>query len=576
MLAASRCLTNCWSDIPKQSRLNSGTAKGGLAHLLAKSTSSSRAPSDAGDIIAERADEVKKNHSRKKKPNKKNKGQTSKPGAVVSTAGLEKPAFLLPPRALKPSASYSSLRDDIAVIQPDPDRLDQDHSWSFVKRQPVSSRNSASSSPPHSGLSSLLSQAHPGDRLTFQTDSETSASESGEQPLVTYEVAIDEDYVSRDVASRAASRGVSPTRNVTKKMTSEDFEPLKCLGKGSFGTVLLVRHKSTGRLYAQKRFKKASIIVHKEVIEQTKTERAILESVSHPFVVKLFYAFQDNDKLYLILEYAEGGELFHHLAEERMFCEDTASFYVAELVLALSHLHQNVGVVYRDLKPENCLLDVDGHLLLTDFGLSKVSSEDDRCSSMLGTPGYMAPEVLKGNGTVYGAEVDWWGVGILAFELLTGYLPFEGSTSEKVKAKIEKKKLQLPSYLSADAKDFITRLLRKEPHKRLGHDLAKDLPTIKKHRFFRKINWEKLEAREMIPPIQPLVTDPLLAENFSNEFTALPLSPTLDRALPVFFPDSVGYNNLDNIDDIDHHFQGFSFVATSLLEQEYMGGTRAW
>ena len=225
--------------------------------------------------------------------------------------------------------------------------------------------------------------------------------------------------------------------------------------------------------------------------------------------------------------------------------------------MALAHLHLNVGVVYRDLKPENCLLDAEGQLLLTDFGLSKVSSEDSRCSSLLGTPGYMAPEVLSGDGcTEYGYEVDWWGVGILAFELLTGYLPFEGNSAEKVKLKIQKRKVIMPPYLSADAKDFITKLLRKEPQKRLGYNLAKDLPTIKKHRFFRKIDWAKLERRELVPPIQPLVTDPLLAENFSHEFTDLPLSPATGHAFPQDF---LGGREQDL-------FGGFSFVATSLFE----------
>lgn len=243
-----------------------------------------------------------------------------------------------------------------------------------------------------------------------------------------------------------------------------------------------------------------------------------------------------------------------------MFCEDAVAFYIGQLVLALSHLHLNVGVVYRDLKPENCLLDAQGHLLLTDFGLSKVSSEYSRCSSLLGTAGYMAPEVLADDGAEYGAEVDWWGVGILAFELLTGKLPFEGSTPVKVKAKIQKQKLQMPSYLSQDAKDFITRLLRKEPHKRLGYDLAKDLPVIKAHRFFRKINWAALERRELKPPISPLVTDPLLAENFSNEFTNLPLSPVVGHA----FPFGQGRDK-----DEEEAFRGFSFVATSLLEEQF-------
>lgn len=364
--------------------------------------------------------------------------------------------------------------------------------------------------------------------------------------------------------------------SVSETCTSPFFTQLTTC---SYGTVLLVRHKATGRLFAQKQLKKASIVVHKRAVEQTKTERAILESVRHPNVVKLFYAFQDQDMLYLILEYAEGGELFHHLANERMFAEDTVAYYIAQLVLALSHLHLNVGVVYRDLKPENCLLDGNGQLLLTDFGLSKVSSSESRCCSLLGTPGYMAPEILADNGNEYGVEVDWWGVGILTYELLTGNVPYDGSSPEKVKKKIQTGKLILPFYLSTDAKDFINRLLKKEPNKRLGYNLAKDLPIIKAHRFFRKINWKKLEARELQAPIQPLVTDPLLAENFSTEFTDLPMRGSLLGAMgdKGMGAPAVGIPmKKKETEAAENPFGGFSFVNASLLEKSFLEDRGDW
>jgi tRNA A-37 threonylcarbamoyl transferase component Bud32 len=359
-------------------------------------------------------------------------------------------------------------------------------------------------------------------------------SDSDRTEMESYEVNLENDFVSPDVPSKASTLTSNPmerTESYMRKMTAEDFEPLTCLGKGSFGTVLLVRQRATGRLYAQKQFKKASLTVHKRLVEQTKTERAILESVSrHPFVVKLFYAFQDHEKLYLILEYAQGGELFHHLQTERMFSEDTAAFYMAQMVLALDHLHRTVGVVYRDLKPENCLLDSEGHLLLTDFGLSKVAvDEDDTCRSFLGTIEYMAPEVIQG--VEYGMAVDWWSLGALGHDLLTGNPPFTGNNNAKIQEKIVKQKLVLPYYLSADAKDLLTRFLRKEPKKRLGSNMPKDLQTIKSHRFFRKINWKQLEARELEAPIQPLITDPELAENFASDFTELPLSPVATQGV---------------------------------------------
>jgi serine/threonine protein kinase len=424
--------------------------------------------------------------------------------------------------------------------------------------------------------------------LASQTPSVISAFSDSDQTeiLTSYEVPLDQDFVSSDAVQPetpeergADAAGVSADlrSQLCRKMTADDFEPILCLGKGSFGTVLLVRHVVTGKLYAQKQFRKASITVHKKLVEQTKTERTILESVNrHPFVVKLFYAFQDHEKLYLILEYAQGGELFHHLAMERMFEEDAAAFYMAEVVLAFEHLHQNVGVLYRDLKPENCLLDQQGHLLLTDFGLSKIAlSDDDRCNSLLGTIEYMAPEVIQGK--PYGKACDWWSLGALGFDLLTGSPPFRANNHAKLQEKIVKQKLALPYYLGPDAKDLLTRLLRKEPSKRLGYHMAKDLQTIKKHRFFRKIDWEALERRELDPPICPVVTDPALAENFSVDFTQLPLSPSM--AGPGFdeyyangqdFPASKG-PDANGMNAESNPFGGFSYVASSSLLDHGLG-----
>jgi len=306
--------------------------------------------------------------------------------------------------------------------------------------------------------------------------------------------------------------------------------------------------------------------VHKRLVEQTKTERMVLESVNcHPFVVKLYYAFQDHKKLYLILEYAQGGELFTYLAMERMFSEEVASFYMAEMVLALEHLHHNIGVIYRDLKPENCLLDAEGHLLLTDFGLSKVAvNEEDRCNSSIGTIEYMAPEVIMGK--PYGKACDWWSLGALGYDLLTGSPPFKANNHGKVQDKIVKQKLTLPYFLGPDAKDLLIRLLRKDPHKRLGYNMPKDLVTIKKHRFFRKIDWKALEQRELEPPIKPLITDPALAENFSSNFTSMALSPVV-TSNP--FDDVLGeFNNEGEANGVVNEtelFGGFSFVASSSL-----------
>lgn len=310
------------------------------------------------------------------------------------------------------------------------------------------------------------------------------------------------------------------------KRGTNDFEQLKVLGTGAYGKVMLVRDKINGKLYAQKQLKKASIVIEQKMIDQTMSERQILEAVRHPYIVKLHYAIQDTHKLYLILQYAQGGELFTHLAAERMFSEDCAAYYGAQAICALCHLH-SAGIVYRDLKPENCLLDQDGNLLLTDFGLSKIASTSESgssCNSLLGTPEYMAPEVLLGE--PYDFTVDWWSLGALLYDFMTGNPPFTGANHQRVINKIVgmKYKPNLPYYLSADAKDLLRRLLRKEPAKRLGY---KQFETFKKHRFFRKLDWDLIISKspQLDPPIKPIVGDPVLAENFSSEFTNMILSP---------------------------------------------------
>ena len=413
-------------------------------------------------------------------------------------------------------------------------------------------------SPRHSSLRNRSKLSSEGPSSASAT-SETSADDDTTE-ITSYEVPLEHDFVSPDVPEKegcTAQQDGLFDGGVVRKMQAIDFDPLRCLGKGTYGTVLLVKQAGTGRLYAQKQFRKASLTVRKQLVEQTKTERSILESINrHPFVVKLYYAFQDHEKLYLILEYAQGGELFERMRTERMFPEETAAFYMGEMVLALEHLHQTVGVVYRDLKPENCLLDSEGHLLLTDFGLSKEAVDGEhRCRSMTGTVEYMAPEVIQQQD--YGTAVDWWSFGILGFDLLTGASPFRANNDMKIREKILKSKLVMPYFLSPDAKDLLTRLLRKEPKKRLGGCMPKDMQTIKKHRFFRKIAWAKLEKRELEPPIKPLITDPELAENFSSEFTELAVSPPV---VPAPLQEKMATNEHDP-------FGGFSFVGSrSLLE----------
>lgn len=471
---------------------------------------------------------------------------------------------------------------------------DSDFSASYFKKRDLSANTSHTSSPmmraesgsnlPTPGgitalrqqLSRLDMEPTPGNPAVIRmrrTDSSQgqatpsvrssgSGSDVDAPEMTSYEIPLENDFVSGDVSNETPEAQSIDARlaMVNRKMTADDFEPVMCLGKGSFGIVHMVKHRTTGKLYAQKMFRKASLVLRKTLVEQTKTERAVLESISrHPFVVKLYYAFQDREKLYLILEYAQGGELFTYLANERMFPEPTAAFYMAELVLALEHLHHNIGVVYRDLKPENCLLDAEGHLLLTDFGLSKVPvNGNDQCTSILGTIEYMAPEVILGH--VYDRAVDWWSFGIMGYDFLTGSPPWIGNSHAKIQEKVLKAKLTFPYFVGPDAKDLLTRLLRKEPNKRLGANMPKDMQTMKKHRFFRHIDWQRLERREMEPPIKPLITDPELAENFSAEFTSMALSPVKSET------DGEPMSAVEGGDP----FGGFSFVASPTLLRGFL------
>ncbi|GAA5797059.1 serine/threonine protein kinase Psk1 [Helicostylum pulchrum] len=350
-----------------------------------------------------------------------------------------------------------------------------------------------------------------------------------------YEVPLEENFISSSISTAPSA---------PRKVSLDDFEILKLLGRGAYGKVMLCRHIESGILYAMKVLKKASLFVHSKNAEHTKAERQILEEVGHPFIVHLYYAFQTNDRLYLILEYATGGELFTHMATEHMFTEDVARFYLAELLLALEHLH-GLGIVYRDLKPENCLLDGEGHVLLTDFGLSKVSLEGSRTNTVCGTAEYMAPEILMELN--YDKSVDFWTFGILMFEMLTGCTPFRCGNKKKTLDAILKKKLQIPYYISADAKDLLIRLLRKNPNVRLGSG-EDGLEKIKSHRFFKKVDWDELKTRTVTPPITPIVTDPSLAENFDEEFTSEIIKDT-----------PIDGGNLDS--KMKDYFLNFSYVA---------------
>ncbi|KAG1708276.1 hypothetical protein DVH05_024958 [Phytophthora capsici] len=226
-----------------------------------------------------------------------------------------------------------------------------------------------------------------------------------------------------------------------------DFQLLSVIGQGAFGKVLLVRHSSSGKVHAMKIISK-QFIIDMDSVHYMKTERDVMTKIRHPFVIGLNYAFQTESKVYLVMEYQSGGELFSYLKEEGTFTEDVVRFYLAEMILALEHLH-NHGIIHRDLKPENVLISAEGHIKLTDFGLAKEYVDGQELLTVCGTKEYMAPEMLLGKG--YDSAVDWWSLGALAFEMLTGNPPFRSKNPTDLHKKIISAKIQLPGWLSGEA-----------------------------------------------------------------------------------------------------------------------------
>ncbi|CAD6891370.1 unnamed protein product [Tilletia controversa] len=302
-------------------------------------------------------------------------------------------------------------------------------------------------------------------------------------------------------------------------LTIESFELLKVIGKGSFGKVMQVRKRDTGRIYALKTIRKAHIVSRSEVTH-TLAERTVLARVNNPFIVPLKFSFQSLEKLYLVLAFVNGGELFHHLQREGRFSETRSRFYAAELLLALEHLH-SFNVVYRDLKPENILLDYTGHIALCDFGLCKLNMTEDRTTNTFcGTPEYLAPELLGGEG--YTKAVDWWTLGVLLYEMLTGLPPFYSEDVNVMYTRILQDPLRFGEEVKPDARDLLVQLLERDPRKRLGSE-ANGAQRIKAHPFFSKhIDWDLLMAKKVQPPFKPAVASAIDTSNFDPEFTSEP------------------------------------------------------
>ncbi|XP_026476545.1 serine/threonine-protein kinase N-like [Ctenocephalides felis] len=301
-------------------------------------------------------------------------------------------------------------------------------------------------------------------------------------------------------------------------MSMDQFRLLSVLGRGHFGKVILSQYRHTGEYFAIKALKKGDIIARDEV-ESLLSEKRIFEvanTMRHPFLVNLFACFQTEAHVCFVMEYAAGGDLMMHIHAD-VFSEPRAVFYAACVVLGLQYLHEN-RIVYRDLKLDNLLLDTDGYVKIADFGLCKEGmGHGDRTGTFCGTPEFLAPEVLTE--TSYTRAVDWWGLGVLIFEMLVGESPFPGDDEEEVFDSIVNDEVRYPRFLSLEAIAIMRRLLRKNPERRLGSS-ERDAEDVKKQAFFRLIVWDDLLLRKVKPPFIPTITSLEDVSNFDEEFTS--------------------------------------------------------
>lgn len=329
--------------------------------------------------------------------------------------------------------------------------------------------------------------------------------------------------VQRDLASRGsvgqtadAMSKASVSDGDKKEYTLQDFEMLKVLGKGTFGKVMLAKEKATGENWAIKVLKKETILA-KDEVAHTMTENAVLQSTRHPFLTGLKCSFQTSDLLIFVMEYVNGGELFFHLSREKIFNEDRTRFYIAQISLAMTYLHDR-GIIYRDLKLENLLLDSKGNIKITDFGLCKEEiSFGTTTSTFCGTPEYLAPEVLEDND--YGRAVDWWGVGVVMYEMICGHLPFYNRNHEVLFDLILHEEIRLPTTLGSSAKDILQGLLNKDPRERLGGG-ERDGLEVQEHPFFFQIDFEKLYNLQIPAPFIPKIKSKDDVSNFDTVFTS--------------------------------------------------------
>ncbi|KAM0252100.1 hypothetical protein ACHAQJ_007897 [Trichoderma viride] len=358
---------------------------------------------------------------------------------------------------------------------------------------------------------------------------------------------------------------VAYQRTERKHFGPSDFEILKLIGKGTFGQVYQVRKKDTQRIYAMKVLQK-KVIVQKKEVAHTVGERNILVRTAtsdSPFIVGLKFSFQTPSELYLVTDYMSGGELFWHLQKEGRFDERRAKFYIAELILAIQHLHNN-DIVYRDLKPENILLDANGHIALCDFGLSKANlTKNDTTNTFCGTTEYLAPEVLLDE-SGYTKMVDFWSLGVLVFEMCCGWSPFYAEDTQQMYKNIAFGKVRFPrDTLSQEGRNFVKGLLNRNPKHRLG--ATDDAEELKRHPFFNDIDWNLLAKKLIAPPFKPKLKSATDVSYFDPEFTtALDQNGSLNERAAALARGYAASTPLSP--SVQANFHGFTYVDESALD----------
>eukprot|EP00397_Hematodinium_sp_SG-2012_P005771 GEMP01005793.1.p1 GENE.GEMP01005793.1~~GEMP01005793.1.p1 ORF type:complete len:330 (+),score=48.50 GEMP01005793.1:104-1093(+) len=313
----------------------------------------------------------------------------------------------------------------------------------------------------------------------------------------------------------------------SKKLVVSDFILGKTLGTGSFGRVRFVTYKPGGNFYALKILKKSAIIRLKQVDHIT-SEKNILKTLLHPFIVNMFGIFHDQRFLYLVLEYVVGGEFFTHLRKAGRFDNDTSRFYAAQITAIFEYCHGK-NIIYRDLKPENILLSSDGYLKLTDFGFAKII--EYRTYTLCGTPEYIAPEVLLNKG--HGKPVDWWTLGILIYEMLVGYPPFVDEDPMGIYQKILSGKIVFPKFFDKNAKVLVKKLLTADLGKRFGN-LKNGVDDIKRAKWFTGMNFQQLVDKELPAPYKPVVKSATDTSNFEEYPDSDELPPVVQASLDPF------------------------------------------